>query len=157
MIYTKNFRLEDFTWSSLAMAVVKKIERANRSEAFMKLLEERFESENDTPSDFEIDCYVLRNEEKILSHLGLNPDGTEKSDGRKTYKVFLRITTTDHIDVKAETPEEAREKAVEEYRSDDDDMFVTILRDDIESVVPVAYDEGDGETKDFEDAEDVCP
>lgn len=36
-------------------------------------------------------------------------------------------------------------------------MFVTILRDDIESVVPVAYDEGDGETKDFEDAEDVCP
>lgn len=149
MIYTKNFRLEDFTWSSLAMAVVQKIERANRSDAFMRLLEERFGGEDDTPSDFEIDCYVLRNEEKILSHLGLNPDGTEKSDVRKTYKVFLRITTTDNLDVKAETPEEAREKAVEAYCSDDDDMFVTILREDIESVVPVAYDEGDGETKDY--------
>ena len=146
MIYTKTFQLSDFEWTEDAKRVVEMICKAGKSSEFVGLIEKRFDHENDTAADFEISKWVIDEAVGIMESLGLTLDGKPV---KKKYKVFLRITATDMVEVEADSPEEARDKAKDVFYDNFDDMFMTIMREDVESAVPVAYDEGDGYTKDY--------
>lgn len=154
MIYTKTFSLSDFEWTGVSKGIVETIKNAGKGTEFEKLVEDRFDSEDDTASDLEIDKWVADNAIRIMGGLGLALDGKPV---KKKYKVFLRITATDIEEIEASSPEEAREKAKDGFYDNFDDMFMTIMREDVESAVPVAYDEGDGETKDYPHEEQEDP
>jgi len=146
MIYTKTFQLSDFEWTGNAKRIVEMICKAGKSSEFVDLIKERFDHEDDTAADFEIDRWVIDEVVSIMGSLGLTLDGKPV---KKKYKVFLRITATDMVEVEADSPEEARAKSTDAFYDSFDDMFMTIMREDVESAVPVAYDEGDGNTKDY--------
>jgi hypothetical protein len=89
---------------------------------------------------------------EIMKRLGLTIEGRPI---RKTYKVFYRVTALSHEEVEAGDPEEAREKFLDELYGDGDPLL-SFLRDDIESAVPVAYEEGDdGRTVDYGPSEEA--
>ena len=69
------------------------------------------------------------------------------------YKVFMRVVGTVSMDVEADSPEEAAEKASDELESAGDRFGMKFLQmdvDDLESYFPVAYNDPDsGDTKDI--------
>ena len=147
MIYTKTFQLSDFEWIGNAKRVVEMICNAGKSSEFVELIEERFDHEGDTAADFEISKWVIDEVVSIMGRLGLTLDGKPL---KKKFKVFYRITGTGSEEIEAETPEEARDKFIDEFWDSPGDPLVCIERDDVESVTPVCYDCGDGNTKDYE-------
>lgn len=151
MIYTKTFRLSDFEWIGNAKRVVEMICNAGKSSEFVHLIEKRFDHENDTAADFEISKWVIDEVVSIMGSLGLTLDGKPV---KKKFKVFYRITGVSYEEVEADNAEEAREKLLEEFG--EGDPLYCINRDDIETVVPVAYEEGDdGVTKDYGPSEEI--
>lgn len=147
MIYTKKFDLDTFPWKFKAASVVSKIKEAGKLEEFSKALEGKFDYESDTASEDEINDFVAENEVEVLKMCGLDASGRPIGSKRK-YKVFCRFTGTAEEEVEADTPEEARKKVVEEFwdtGGEDPVPLVFMDRDDVETIVPVAYDE-DGET-----------
>ena len=145
MIYTKTFRLSDFEWTGNSKRVVEMICNAGKSSEFVDLIEERFDHESDTAADFEINKWVIDEVVSIMGRLGLTLDGKPV---KKKFKVFYRITGVSNEEVEADNAEDAREKFLEEFY--DGDPLHCIDRDDIESVVPLAYEEGDdGGTVDY--------
>ena len=151
MIYTKKFSVHDFEWTDFPRNLVERIKNAGKADGFTKIIEEEFDSESDTFSDCDIDKYVSSNAVKIMKRLGLTIEGKPI---RKTYKVFYRVTATLNEEVEAGDPEEAREKFLYELYGDADPLL-SFMRDDIESVVPVAYEEGDdGRTIDYGPSEE---
>lgn len=148
MIYTKEFDLDTFPWKFKAARVVDKIREAGKLDELQKAIERRFDCENDTASDNEIDDFVGKNEVKILEICGLDADGKPIGSKRK-YKVFLRVTGVVSEEVDAESPEEAADLAPDEFFDTSTDTYAMIDREDFETAVPVAYDAGDGETVDL--------
>lgn len=152
MIYTKKFSVDDFEWTEFPRILVDRIKKAGKEDEFTKILEEEFDSEVDTFSDYDIDQYVSSNAVEIMKRLGLTIEGKPI---RKMYKVFYRVTAISNEEVEAGDPEEAREKFLDELYGDGDPIL-SLLRDDIESAVPVAYEEGDdGGTVDYGPSEEA--
>lgn len=148
MIYTKKFDLDTFPWKFKAARVVDKIREAGKLDELQKAIERKFDYEDDTASDNEIDDFVGKNEVKILEICGLDADGKPIGSKRK-YKVFLRVTGVVSEEVEAESPEEAADLAPDEFFDTSTDTYAIIDREDFETAVPVAYDAGDGETVDL--------
>ena len=139
MIYTKKFSVDDFEWTDFPRNLVERIKKAGKADEFTKILEEKFDSESDTFSDFDIDKYVSSDAVELMKRLGLTIEGKPI---RKTYKLFYRVTAISNEKVEAGDPEEARRKFLEEVYGDSDPLM-SFYRDDVESVVPIAYEEGD--------------
>lgn len=146
MIYTKTFRLSDFEWTGNAKRVVEMICKSGKSSEFVDLIKERFDHEDDTAADFEISKWVIDEVVGIMESLGLTLDGKPV---KKKYKVFYRVTGVSFEEVEADNAIEAREKFMDDFFDSPGDPLFCMDRDDIETVVPVAYDEGDGDTKDY--------
>lgn len=149
MIYTKKFSVDDFEWTEFPRELVERIRKAGKVGDLSKILEEEFDSETDTFSDYDIDEYVSSNAADIMQRLGLTIEGKPI---RNTYKVFYRVTAISHEEIEAGDPEEAREKFLEEF--DEGDPLHCINRDDIETVVPIAYEGDEGDTKDYGPSEE---
>ena len=152
MIYTKKFDLDTFPWKYKAAKVISKIKDAGKLEELSNVLEERFDNECDTASDHEIDDFVAENGVEVLKMCGLDASGRPIGSKRK-YKVFCRLTGTTEEEVEADTPEEARKKVVDEFWDTVGDPLVCMNREDVETIVPVAYDEG-GKTLDYGPSEE---
>lgn len=150
MIYTKKFSVDDFEWTDFTRNLVERIKKARKAGEFSKILEEKFDSETDTYSDYDIDKYVSSNAVELMKRLGLTIEGKPI---RKIYKVFYRITAISNDEIEAGDPEEAREKFLEEVYGDSDPL-VSFMRGDIESVVPIAYEGDEGDTKDYGPSEE---
>ena len=149
MIYTKTFQLSNFEWNGNAKRVVEMICNAGKSSEFVDLIEERFGYENDTAADFEINKWVIDEVVGIMGRLGLTLDGKPV---KKKFKVFYRITGVSYEEVEADNAEEAREKFLEEFYNGD--PLHCIESDDIETVVPISYEEDEGDTKDYGPSEE---
>lgn len=149
MIYTKKFDLDTFPWKFKAARVISKINDAGKLEAFSKALEGKFDSESDTASEDEINDFVAENEVEVLKMCGLDASGKPIGSKRK-YKVFLRVTGVVSEEVEAESPEEAADLAPDEFFDASTDVYAMIDREDFETAVPVAYEDGDGDTKSFD-------
>lgn len=155
MIYTKKFSVDDFEWSDFPRNLVERIRKAGKADELSKILEEEFDSEIDTFSDHDIDSYVSSNAVEIMKRLGLTIEGKPI---RKIYKVFYRVTAVSHEEIEAGDPEEAREKFLDEFypAPGDGDPLLSFMRDEVESAVPVAYEEGDdGQTVDYGPSEEA--
>lgn len=152
MIYTKKFDLDTFPWKFKAASIISKIKDAGRLEEFSKALEGKFDSESDTASECEINDFVAENEVEVLKMCGLDASGKPIGSKRK-YKVFLRVTGVVSEEVEADTPEEARKNVVDEFFDSPGDPLFCMDREDVDTVVPVAYDEG-GETFDYGPSEE---
>ena len=152
MIYTKKFSVDDFEWTEFPRNLVERIKKAGKADGFTKILEEEFGSETGTFSDCDIDKYVSSNAFEIMKRLGLTIEGKPI---RKTFKLFYRVTAISNEKVEAGDPEEARRKFLEEVYGDSDPLM-SFYRDDIESVVPVAYEDGDdGPTVEYGPSEEA--
>jgi hypothetical protein len=149
MIYTKTFQLSNFEWIGNAKRVVEMICNAGKSSEFVDLIKKRFDHENDTAADFEISKWVIDEVVSIMGSLGLTLDGKPV---KKKFKVFYRITGVSYEEVEADNAEEAREKFLEEFN--EGDPLYCINRDDIETVVPISYEENEGDTKDYGPSEE---
>lgn len=149
MIYTKLFDLDTFPWKFKAAKVISKVVEAGKLGELTKALESRFDNEDDTASEDEINDFVAENEVEVLKMCGLDASGKPIGSKRK-YKVFLRVTGVVSEEVEAESPEEAADLAPEEFFDTSTDTYAMIDREDCETAVPVAYEDGDGDTKSFD-------
>ena len=152
MIYTKMFDASTFDWTPDARMVVDKVMSAGKKDEFEEIIKKRFDNEHDTVSDGEINSFVAGNGGYILASVWLDKDGNPIEEPKK-YKVFCRVTGTVEEEVEADTPEEARQKVVDEFWDAGGDPLFCMNRDDVETVVPVAYDEG-GQTLDYGPSEE---
>jgi hypothetical protein len=149
MKYTVDFSPHTFEWYGSAKRVVGYVAKAGKMDEFGRMLSYHFGYSN-IPSAEEINKYVNDHQVSMLHDLGMGPDGKPLKNSK--IKVFLRLEAMVEQEVEADTPEKAREKAAECYLEDSDPLL-SILRDDVQSLTPVAYDMGDGDTKDYEEEE----
>lgn len=123
-----------------------KIVAAGKEGEFRDWLDRRFWG--CLPRQDEVVRIAVKNKGEIYHSLGLDEDGNPIKG--KKFGVFLRVTCVVKEEVIARNPEEAREKAMRQWDEDDGDPLFCADRSDIQEVEPVAYDEGDGNTKDFD-------
>lgn len=143
MNYAKEFELDSLGDSC---AAVNKARDAGKSDELLSLLEKKFAGRCETLE--EIREYVNSHENNLLREIGLAPDG--KPLDEKKFKVFVRINCITDFEVNAKNPEDAREIANEIVWEDPGNCFINIHRDEIETAVPVAYEEPESfETKDY--------
>lgn len=142
MHYLSDFDADTFKWKNEdVLLLVHKIRQFGKMREFQELLDHHFKEQS--PNSESIENYVSINTDYIRAELGIPEE-------KKKIKVFYRITGLDECLVEADTPEEARGKAVDAFFNGDGDMFCTMLIDDVETVVPVAYEDENGETRDFD-------
>ena len=67
----------------------------------------------------------------------------------KKFKVFLRVVGTVSMDAEADGPEEAAEKVCDSIHDDGEPKFLSLDVDDVETLMPVAYNDENGDTKDL--------
>lgn len=147
MQFLVDFDAKEFEWTwPSAKRVVDMIRKAGKMDEFKEALEDWFHGDHPTSDD--IQEHVANSSKSILDRIGLDENGNRLD--RKKFKVFYRITGTGSEEIEAETPEEARDTFIKEFRGSPRTPCVFIEWGDVESVTPVCYDCGDGETKDFE-------
>lgn len=134
MEYKKLFNVKKFPWCPDTVHVIMKAKNAEKLEEFVR-------------SESEINQWAVDNADELLRKIGLAPDG-KPLPVKKPIKVFLRMTAIVEQEVDVATPELARKVAGERFLEESDPL-IDVDRDDIESLVPVAYDEGDGHTRDY--------
>ena len=152
MIYTKMFDASTFDWTPDARKVVDCIMAAGRKDRLETVIYERFGDRSPEPTEYNINAFVLTDKEFVLASVGLDACGNPIK--KNCYKVFVRVTGVTSEEVEAESPEEARRKVVDEFFDSPGDPLFCMLRDDVETVVPVAYDSGDGRTLDYGPSEE---
>jgi len=152
MIYVKKFSVDDFEWTDSTRNIVERIKEAGKADLFAKILEEKFDREEYTFSDYDIDNYVSSDAVEIMKRLGLTIEGKPIS---KTYKVFYRVTVISNKEIDAIDPEAAKEKLLGELYAGGN-QILSFTMDDVESLVPVAYEEDDdGRTVDYGPSEEA--
>lgn len=150
------FDPETFNWSPDARKTVDIVQSAGRMDRLTKFLQKWCRGLDVTES--EINSMVSLNRRRILYECGVNEDGSPRNT--RNFKVFMRVEGVISDDVMAETPEEAARIAYVNLNGGD--PIIPIDRSDVDVMRPVAYDEGDGDTKDYpEDLdlrewEDLC-
>ena len=155
MRYTKQFRGSSFEWTGSAKKIYEMISSADKYDDFEDLLKEHFGTL--VPEDWEISRYVADQAVSIMNSLGLDINGKPLSP-KKKYNVFFRITATVSEEAEAESHEEAARIAHESLMSvEGGDPFAMVYRDDILESVPVCYDDGDFNTKDYPEGFKVDP
>ena len=146
MRYTceEDFDPATFPWSQDAAKTVAKIAAAGKMKELKEFLEERFGYH--TQCADVIDLTVRQHSEEVLDELGLDKDGHKKKT--KKFEVFFRVGGVVKQEVEAATPKEAAKKAYASLGRDGDPWFM-IDRDDVEVLKPVAYNDENGNTKDY--------
>lgn len=144
-----DFDVRDFQWTwPSAKRVVDMIRKAGKMHEFQEALDDWFH--HDIPTTDDIQEHVANSSKNILNRIGLDENGN-RLDVKK-FKVFYRITGVSYEEVEADNAEEAREKLLEEFN--EGDPLYCINRDDIETVVPISYEENEGDTKDYGPSEE---
>lgn len=69
---------------------------------------------------------------------------------QKKYQVFLRVVGTVSIEASADSPTEAAEKVCDAIHDEREPKFLTLDIEDLETYMPVAYNDEDGNTKDID-------
>lgn len=138
-----------FPWSRKAAKTIRKIKSAHK----MKELNEFFCKYfgNSVPSAASIDGMVCRMPENFLGACGLDKNGRKKKT--KKFEVFVRVEGLVKEEVEAETPEEAARKVYADLN--DGDPIISLLRSDVDIMKPVAYNDENGDTKDYPEGFDV--
>ena len=67
----------------------------------------------------------------------------------KKFKVFLRVVGKVSMDAEADGPEEAAEKVCDSIHDEGEPKFLSLDVEDVETIMPVAYNDENGETKDL--------
>lgn len=147
MKFTVEFSADTFKWHGSAKRVVGYIKKAGKMDAFAEVLKGYF-GYSHIPSESEINKYVNDNQVSILHDLGMNPDGSPLKTNK--IKVFLRLTAVVEQEVVSDDPEEAKDIAGELYWEESDPLL-SMDRDEVQELVPVAYDMGDGVTRDYQE------
>ena len=132
-----------FPWSKEAAKTIKKIKSARKMKELKEFFEERFRGV--VPLAENIDMVVREYPEEVLDSCGLNKNGRKKKT--KKFEVFVRIEGVIKEEAEAETPEEAARKVYADLN--DGDPIISIIRSDVDSMKPVAYNDEDGNTKDY--------
>lgn len=70
--------------------------------------------------------------------------------GQKKYQVFLRVVGTVSIEASADSPTEAAEKVCDAIHDEREPKFLSLDIDDLETYMPVAYNDENGDTKDID-------
>ena len=70
--------------------------------------------------------------------------------GQKKYQVFLRVVGTVSIEASADSPTEAAEKVCDAIHDEREPEFLNLDIDDLETYMPVAYNDENGDTKDID-------
>ena len=144
-----DFDVREFQWTwPLAKRVVYMIQKAGKMHEFQEALDDWFN--HDIPTADDIQEYVSSRSKNILNSIGLDENGNRLD--MKKFKVFYRITGVSYEEVEAENAEEAREKFLAEFN--EGDPLFCINKDDIETFVPISYEENEGETKDYGPSEE---
>lgn len=68
----------------------------------------------------------------------------------RKYQVFLRVVGTVSIDAEADSPREAAEKVCDAIHYEREPKFLNIDIDDLETYMPVAYNDEKGDTRDLD-------
>ena len=140
----EDFDPATFPWSMDAAKTVEKIVRAGRMDKLKELLESRFGGSS--PYAEQIDTLLRQHSREILDICGLDKDGQIKKT--KRFEVFFRIRGVVSEDVEAESPEKAA-KAAHTLLMHDGDPLICIDRESLDELKPVAYNDEDGNTKDY--------
>ena len=69
---------------------------------------------------------------------------------QKKYQVFLRVVGTVSIEASADSPTEAAEKICDAIHDEREPKFLTLDIEDLETYMPVAYNDENGDTKDID-------
>lgn len=70
--------------------------------------------------------------------------------GQNKYQVFLRVVGTVSIEASADSPTEAAEKVCDAIHDEREPKFLNLDIDDLETYIPVAYNDENGDTKDID-------
>ena len=73
----------------------------------------------------------------------------------RKYKVFMRVVGTVSIDASADSPIEAAEKVLSTIHEEREPKFLNIDIDDLETYIPVSYNDENGDTKDLDVQKDL--
>lgn len=138
-----------FPWSKEAAKTIKKIKSARKMKELKEFFEERFRGS--VPHAESIEMIVRKQPDEVLDGCGLDKNGRKKKT--KKFEVFVRIEGVIKEEAEAETPEEAARKVYADLN--DGDPLISIDRDDIGSMKPVAYNDENGNTKDYPEDFDV--
>ena len=68
----------------------------------------------------------------------------------RKYKVFMRVVGTVSMDAEADSPMEAADKVCDAIHDEKEPKFISMDSDDVETIIPVAYNDENGETKDLD-------
>lgn len=139
-----------FPWSKEAAKTIKKIKSARKMKELKEFFEERYRGA--VPNAENIEMVVRNHPEEVLDGCGLDKNGRKKKT--KKFEVFFRIEGVIKEEAEAETPEEAARKVYADLMNDGDPL-ISIDRDDIGSMKPVAYNDEKGNTKDYPEDFDV--
>ena len=74
---------------------------------------------------------------------------------QKKYQVFLRVVGTVSIEASADSPTEAAEKICDAILDEREPKFLTLDIEDLETYMPVAYNDENGDTKDIDVPKDL--
>lgn len=142
-----DFDVREFQWTwPSAKRVVDMIRKAGKMHEFQEALDDWFH--HDIPTTDDIQEHVANSSKNILNRIGLDENGN-RLDVKK-FKVFYRVTGVSFEEVEAENAIEARAKFMEDFFDSPGDPLFCMDRDDIETVVPVCYEDVDGDTNDYE-------
>ncbi len=144
MTYSTNFDVYNFNWGDMCEAnVIRKIRIAGRMSELGDFIQREFKDM--IPSDWDIRDFVSEHKLKVLNAVGLDENG-HPLDSNKI-DVFLRASVVLRVTVVSDDPEDAAKKAHKEIK--DSHELIYVDSDDIEDIVPVAYNDHEGNTKDF--------
>ena len=139
-----------FPWSKEAAKTIKKIKSARKTKELKEFFEGRFRGS--VPLAESIEMIVRTQPDEVLDGCGLDKNGRKKKT--KKFEVFFRIEGVIKEEAEAETPEEAARKVYADLMNDGDPL-ISIDREDIGSMKPVAYNDEKGNTKDYPEDFDV--
>ena len=139
MEYTRDFDLFSFPWSNKAKAIIERIIIKGGEERLVEALRNAVFC-GSAPSEREVNRYVEQNEE-YLNEECCPPKGMKK------FEVFFRIEGVIKEEVTAKNSKDAAKKAYLEIM--DGDPLLCIDRSDVDYVKPVAYNDENGDTKDY--------
>ena len=73
----------------------------------------------------------------------------------RKYQVFLRVVGTVSIDAEADSPMEAAEKVCKAIHDEREPKFLNLDIEDLETYIPVAYNDENGDTRDIDVQKDL--
>lgn len=145
----ERFDPNTFSWSKNAKKTIRKIKAAGKMDLLEQFFDERFG--NHVPHADQVDMIVSRGPEEVLDACGLDKNGRQKKT--KKFEVYVRIEGVVREEADAETPEEAAKKVIKSFN--EGDPLITLLRDEVDLMKPVAYNDGDGQGKEYPEYFDV--